>query len=82
MSPLEKRNFSHLVTNMFYPREDGAALHVYSSLLLHQIGGWRLVHGIQFSNFLAQREAVKVVTHLVVYCVMFQERAAIMTLGS
>lgn len=39
MSPLEKRNFSHLVTNMFYPREDGAALHVYSSLLLHQIGG-------------------------------------------
>lgn len=45
-------------------------------------GGWRLVHGIQFSNFLAQREAVKVVTHLVVYCVTFQEQAAIMRLGS
>lgn len=67
---------------MFYPREDGAALHVYSSLLLHQIGGWRLVHGIQFNNFLAQREAVKVVTHLVLYCVTFQEQATKMRLSS
>lgn len=69
---------------MIYPREDGAALHVYSSLLLHQIEGgwWWLVYGIQFSNFLAQKEAVKVVTHFALYCVTFQEQATIMRLST